>query len=56
MIQTCFKGSYSIFLTAAQIKTLVSQLGTSQDTSELQDRLYVEQMLQLTKHRLVTSF
>lgn len=28
-------------MTAAQIKTMVNQLGTRQDTSELQDRLYV---------------
>lgn len=29
-------------MTAAQIKTMVNQLGTRQDTSELQDRLYVQ--------------
>lgn len=28
-------------MTAGQMKTMVNQLGTRQDTSELQDRLYV---------------
>jgi len=47
-----------LLLTAAQIKSLVNQLGTSQDTCELQDRLYVPTLLSpvtpLTQTHFVT--
>uniref|UniRef100_A0A3Q4G2D1 Syntaxin 12 n=1 Tax=Neolamprologus brichardi TaxID=32507 RepID=A0A3Q4G2D1_NEOBR len=41
-------------MTAAQIKTMVNQLGTRQDTSELQDRLYRQQKIQ--RDRLMNDF
>uniref|UniRef100_A0AAQ4PM23 Syntaxin-12 n=1 Tax=Gasterosteus aculeatus aculeatus TaxID=481459 RepID=A0AAQ4PM23_GASAC len=42
LIQTCSSNIQKITQNTAQIKSLVNQLGTSQDTSQLQDRLYIQ--------------
>ncbi|KAG9339189.1 hypothetical protein JZ751_024047 [Albula glossodonta] len=57
LIQTCGSNIYKITQNTAQIKSLVNQLGTKQDTSELQDRLqqiqhYTNQLAKETNRHL----
>ncbi|XP_069032739.1 syntaxin-12 [Embiotoca jacksoni] len=57
LIQTCSSNIQKITQNTAQIKTLVNQLGTRQDTSELQDRLqqiqhYTNQLAKETNKHL----
>uniref|UniRef100_A0A668SRA9 Syntaxin-12 n=1 Tax=Oreochromis aureus TaxID=47969 RepID=A0A668SRA9_OREAU len=57
LIQTCSSNIQKITQNTAQIKTMVNQLGTRQDTSELQDRLqqtqhYTNQLAKETNKHL----
>uniref|UniRef100_A0A096LU31 Syntaxin 12 n=1 Tax=Poecilia formosa TaxID=48698 RepID=A0A096LU31_POEFO len=57
LIQTCSSNIQKITQSTAQIKTMVNQLGTKQDTSELQDRLqqiqhYTNQLAKETNRHL----
>uniref|UniRef100_A0A3B5R6I6 Syntaxin 12 n=1 Tax=Xiphophorus maculatus TaxID=8083 RepID=A0A3B5R6I6_XIPMA len=57
LIQTCSSNIQKITQNTAQIKTMVNQLGTKQDTSELQDRLqqiqhYTNQLAKETNRHL----
>ncbi|XP_037549502.1 syntaxin-12 [Nematolebias whitei] len=57
LIQTCTSNIQRITQNTAQIKTMVSHLGTSQDSSELQDRLqqiqhYTNQLAKETNNHL----
>lgn len=57
VIQTCSSNIQKITLNTAQIKSMVNQLGTKQDTSELQDRLqqiqhYTNQLAKETNKHL----
>ncbi|XP_068560519.1 syntaxin-12 [Cebidichthys violaceus] len=57
LIQTCSSNIQKITQNTAQIKSMVNQLGTSQDTSELQDRLqqiqhYTNQLAKETNKHL----
>ncbi|KAA8586078.1 hypothetical protein FQN60_007647, partial [Etheostoma spectabile] len=57
LIQTCSSNIQKITQNTAQIKSMVNQLGTSQDTSELQDRLYVSTRQQkIQRDRLMNDF
>ncbi|KAJ8334912.1 hypothetical protein SKAU_G00405510 [Synaphobranchus kaupii] len=57
LIQTCGSNIHKITQNTAQIKSMVNQLGTKQDTSELQDRLqqlqhYTNQLAKETNRHL----
>ncbi|KAF1381278.1 hypothetical protein PFLUV_G00152170 [Perca fluviatilis] len=57
LLQTCSSNIQKITQNTAQIKSMVNQLGTSQDTSELQDRLqqiqhYTNQLAKETNKHL----